>query len=176
MDWIDFLWHSTTGNSRSLIFHFFSGECSGRTVLSDAGHSDREKRRRKSNQQGQGRREKGQENNRKEKIGTTEGQQEQREAGSGAQCRAIAHSKCLKKTSTEGNLCTDIYQGQFCNKEFEFALNVVVILKTNLATKTQAHVILFSTDLEQAYDTIISVTFHGQFQLRLGTTLQTTKS
>ena len=40
--------------------------------------------------------------------------------------------KYLKETSTEDNLRTDIYQGQFCNKEFAFALNVVIILKTNL--------------------------------------------
>ena len=79
------------------------------------------------------------------------------------------NEKYLKKTSTEGNLRTDIYQGQFCNKEFEFALNVVVILKTNLATKAQAHVILFSTDLEQAYDTIIkfySLRFQIEFTFR----------
>ena len=40
--------------------------------------------------------------------------------------------KYLKETTIEGNLRTDIYQGQFYNKEFAFALNVVIILKTNL--------------------------------------------
>ena len=34
------------------------------------------------------------------------------------------------------------------NKEFAFPINVVVILKTNLSTHKQAHVILFSTDLK----------------------------
>jgi putative transposase len=63
--------------------------------------------------------------------------------------------KYLKKTTTEDNLRTDIYQGQFFNKEFAFALNVVIILKTNLLTRAQAHVILFSTDLQQGYDQII---------------------
>jgi putative transposase len=77
--------------------------------------------------------------------------------------------KYLKKTSTDGNLRTDIYQGQFYNKEFAFALNVVVILKTNLVTKAQAHVILFNTDLDQAYDKIIkfySLRFQIEFNFR----------
>jgi len=75
----------------------------------------------------------------------------------------------LKETSIEDNLRTDIYQGQFYNKEFAFALNVVVILKTNLDTLAQAHVILFSTDLEQAYDKIIkfySLRFQIEFNFR----------
>ncbi len=75
----------------------------------------------------------------------------------------------LKKTTLQDNLRTDIYQGQFYNKEFAFALNVVIILKTNLVTHTQAHAILFSTDLEQAYDQIIrlySLRFQIEFHFR----------
>jgi len=75
----------------------------------------------------------------------------------------------LKETSIEDNLRTDIYQGKFYNKEFAFALNVVVILKTNLETQAQAHVILFSTDLEQVYDKIIkffSLRFQIEFNFR----------
>lgn len=60
-------------------------------------------------------------------------------------------AKYLQDTSIKDHLRTAIYQGQFYNKEFAFALNVVVIVKTNLQTHSQAHVILFSTDLEQAY-------------------------
>ena len=52
---------------------------------------------------------------------------------------------------------TEIYQRQLCNKEFAFALNVVILVKTNLKTQTQAHVVLFSTDLELAYDKIIKL-------------------
>jgi hypothetical protein len=75
----------------------------------------------------------------------------------------------LKATSIEGHVRTDIYQGQFYNKEFAFPLNVVVILKTHLETNTQAHVILFSTDLEQAYNKIIkfySLRFQIEFNFR----------
>ncbi len=75
----------------------------------------------------------------------------------------------LKETSIEGDLRTDIYQDQFYNKEFAFALNVVVILKTHLETRSQAHVILFSADLEQAYDKIIqsySLRFQIEFNFR----------
>lgn len=77
--------------------------------------------------------------------------------------------KYLKETSRADDLRTDIYQGKFYNKEFAFALNVVIILKTNLETGGQAHVILFSTDLEQAYDKIIkfySLRFQIEFNFR----------
>ena len=79
------------------------------------------------------------------------------------------NDKYLKATSTEKNVCTQIYQGQFYNKEFAFALNVVIILKTNLLTQAQAHVILFSTDLEQDYEKIIkfySLRFQIEFNFR----------
>lgn len=78
-------------------------------------------------------------------------------------------AKYLKETSIEDNLRTDIYQGQLFNKEFGFALNVVIIVKTNLETNAQAHVILFSTDLEQTYDKIIkfySLRFQIEFNFR----------
>jgi len=78
-------------------------------------------------------------------------------------------AKYLKETSIEDDLRTDIYQGQFYNKEFAFALNVVILVKTNLETNTQAHVILFSTDLEQTYDKIIkfySLRFQIEFNFR----------
>jgi putative transposase len=77
--------------------------------------------------------------------------------------------KYLKETSIQDNLRTDIYQGTFYNKEFDFALNVVIILKTNLATQAQAHVILFSTDLDLAYDRSIefySLRFQIEFNFR----------
>lgn len=78
-------------------------------------------------------------------------------------------AKYLKETTTADNLRTDIYQGEFHNKEFAFALNVVIILKTNLLTQAQAHVILFSTDLELDYARIIkfySLRFQIEFNFR----------
>ena len=72
--------------------------------------------------------------------------------------------KYLKETTIEDQIRTDIYQGQFYNKEFAFPLNVVIILKTNLLTQAQAHAILFSTDLEQAYDQIIRL-YRLRFQI-----------
>ena len=81
----------------------------------------------------------------------------------------LDQDKYLKATSTEKNVRTEIYQGQFYNKEFAFVLNVVVILKTNLLTQTQALVILFSTHLEQDYEKIIkfySLRFQIEFNFR----------
>jgi hypothetical protein len=77
--------------------------------------------------------------------------------------------KYLKETTVKDNMRTDIYQGRLYNKEFAFALNVVIIVKINLATNAQAHVILFSTDLQQAYDKIIkfySLRFQIEFNFR----------
>jgi len=79
------------------------------------------------------------------------------------------HDKYLKETTIQDGLRTDIYQGQFLNQEFAFALNVSIILKTNLETAAQAHVILFSTDLELSYEKIIkfySLRFQIEFNFR----------
>ncbi|MEO8356992.1 MAG: transposase [Chloroflexota bacterium] len=59
--------------------------------------------------------------------------------------------KFLKQDDNEAGVRTQIYQTTLLNREFAFPINVVVILKTNLSTKKQAHVILFSTDLELSY-------------------------
>ena len=74
-----------------------------------------------------------------------------------------------QEASFKDGLRTDTYQGQFYNTEFAFPLNVVIILKTNLVTKAQAHVILFSTDLDLAYEKIIkfySLRFQIEFNFR----------
>jgi len=83
--------------------------------------------------------------------------------------RHLDDDQYLKATSTEKNIQTKIYQGTFYNKEFAFALNIVVILKTNLLTNAQAHVVLFSTDLELDYEKIIkyySLRFQIEFNFR----------
>jgi putative transposase len=75
----------------------------------------------------------------------------------------------LKESTVEKNLRTDIYQAELLNKEFALPFNVVIILKTNLDTQTQAHVILFSTDLELIHAKLIhfySLRFQIEFNFR----------
>jgi putative transposase len=55
--------------------------------------------------------------------------------------------KYLKLDDNEAGIRTQIYQATLLNREFAFPIKVVVILKTNLSTKKQARMILFSTDL-----------------------------
>jgi putative transposase len=75
----------------------------------------------------------------------------------------------LKEGTVEKNLRTDVYQAKLLNKKFDLPLNVVILLKTNLDTQAQAHVILFSTDLELSYDKLIqfySLRFQIEFNFR----------
>jgi len=75
----------------------------------------------------------------------------------------------LKSDKTEDGIRTQIYQAALFNKEFAFRLNVVIILKTNLSTNAQAHVILFSTDLELSYEKIMdfyTLRFQIEFNFR----------
>jgi len=54
----------------------------------------------------------------------------------------------LQETTVPGHIQTRFYQAQVLHKEFAQPLHVVIIVKTNLRTQAQAHVILFSSDLE----------------------------
>lgn len=63
--------------------------------------------------------------------------------------------KYLKRETTDDGIRTQIYQASLLNKEFALPLNVVVILKTNLATQKQAHILLFSTDLKLADEKLV---------------------
>jgi putative transposase len=77
--------------------------------------------------------------------------------------------KYLKSGQEEDGIRTQIYQAPLLNKEFAFPINVVVILKTNLATQAQAHIILFSTDLKLAPEKIIdyyALRFQIEFNFR----------
>jgi putative transposase len=77
--------------------------------------------------------------------------------------------KYLKSDQQANGIRTQIYQATLRNKEFSFALNVVVILKTNLATHTQAHLILFSTDLALPYEKLFeyyTLRFQIEFNFR----------
>jgi putative transposase len=77
--------------------------------------------------------------------------------------------KYLKSDKKEDGLRTQIYQAVLLNKGFAFSINVVVILKTNLSTHQQAHIILFSTDLKLAYEKLFdyyTLRFQIEFNFR----------
>lgn len=60
-----------------------------------------------------------------------------------------------QESTTQEDVQTDIYQMQLWSKHFPDLLNVVIIVKTNLVTQQQAHVVLFSSDLTLPYDQLI---------------------
>jgi hypothetical protein len=75
----------------------------------------------------------------------------------------------LRATSLDKELQTDIYQMVVWHKRFADPLNVVIIVKTNLKTQAQAHVVLFSSDLMLAYDKLIDyycLRFQLEFNFR----------
>ncbi len=79
------------------------------------------------------------------------------------------NQKFLKSDSRDKGIRTQIYQATLLNKEFACPLNVVIILKTNLLTQKQAHIILFSTDLKLAYEKVVdyySLRFQIEFNFR----------
>jgi len=72
--------------------------------------------------------------------------------------------KSLQETTVEGHIQTRFYQAHLLHKEFAQPLNVVIIVKTNLRTQAQAHVILFSSDLTLAYASLVD--YYGlRFQI-----------
>jgi len=73
-------------------------------------------------------------------------------------------AKYLQQTTTAKQIETRIYQMQCLHKEFSQPLNVVILVKVNLQTQAWAHVILFSSDLALAYDTLIDY-YRLRFQI-----------
>jgi hypothetical protein len=74
-----------------------------------------------------------------------------------------------RQTGVEGDIETRIYGLQARHKTFAQMLNVVVIVKTNLKTQAQAHVILFSSDLTLSWDRLIDyycLRFQLEFNFR----------
>ena len=61
----------------------------------------------------------------------------------------------LVATTQEKKIRTDIYQAIMLHKSFAHALNVVIIVKINLATGARGHAVLFSSDLTLDYETLI---------------------
>jgi hypothetical protein len=75
----------------------------------------------------------------------------------------------LTATSVDGHIHTRVYQAPLLHKEFVHPLNVVMLVKTNLRTQAQAHVILFSSDLTLAAATLVdyySLRFQIEFNFR----------
>jgi hypothetical protein len=56
---------------------------------------------------------------------------------------------------TEDGVRTDIYQMTLWSKAFPDPLNIVIIVRCKLASQECAHVVLFSSDLNLAYDQLI---------------------
>ena len=70
----------------------------------------------------------------------------------------------LQATTVEGHIETRRYQAQLLHKEFAQLLNVVLLVKTNLRTQAQAHVLLFSSDLTLASAALVD--YYGlRFQI-----------
>jgi putative transposase len=75
----------------------------------------------------------------------------------------------LCQTSIEDGIETRTFQLQARHKTFGQALNVVVIVKTNLKTKAVAHVLLFSSDLRLGFEKLIdyySLRYQIEFNFR----------
>jgi putative transposase len=75
----------------------------------------------------------------------------------------------LCQTTVDDGIETRIYQLEARHKTFAQRLNVVMIVKTNLKTQAQAHVILFSSDLVLPFDTLIDyycLRFQLEFNFR----------
>jgi len=72
--------------------------------------------------------------------------------------------KYLKETTIVDGIQTNIYQMKMWHKLFPDLLNIVIIIKINLKTQARAHVVLFSSDLELAYDKLIDY-YRLRFQI-----------
>lgn len=72
-------------------------------------------------------------------------------------------------STTEKEVRTEIFQATLLHKAFADLLNVVIIVKFNLKTNQQAHVVLFSSDLQLSADQLIryyQLRFQIEFNFR----------
>ena len=83
--------------------------------------------------------------------------------------------KYLQETSLVDGIQTNIYQMRMWHKLFPDLLNVVIIVKINLKTQARAHVVLFSSDLDLAYDKLIDY-YRLRFQIEIVFTQMTKAS
>ena len=75
----------------------------------------------------------------------------------------------LKNTTRQGTIQTDIYHMTMRHETFADPITVVIIIKTHTNTHQKAHVVLFSSDLDLAYDKLIdyySLRFQIEFTFR----------
>ena len=78
-------------------------------------------------------------------------------------------TKYLISTATNGNIRTEVYQINGRHRNFPELLNVVCVLKTNMTTKQQSHILLFSSDLALDAEKMIdyySLRFQIEFNFR----------
>lgn len=77
--------------------------------------------------------------------------------------------KYLQSTVVKDGIQTCIYRAQLLHADFPVSLNVVILVKTNLATQAWAHVILFSSDPELSGEKLVdyySLRFQIEFNFR----------
>lgn len=77
---------------------------------------------------------------------------------------ACIPAQYLVQSTEQAGICTEIFQATMLHKAFADPLNVVLLVKTNLATQQTAHVVLFSSDLTLAYDKLIDY-YRLRFQI-----------
>ena len=78
-------------------------------------------------------------------------------------------TKYLQQSETQGDVCTQYYQGLFLHPEFGQALNAVIIVKTNVKTQKVGYVILFSSDAALGWEKLVdyySLRFQIEFNFR----------
>lgn len=101
-------------------------------------------------------------------AGPYSGHGPQRKYGDKVDYRCLP-AACLKETQLDDRIQTCFYQATLWHKEFHQALNVVIVVKTNLDTLATAHVVLFSSDLTLAYDKLFAyycLRFQIEFNFR----------
>ena len=70
----------------------------------------------------------------------------------------------LRQRSVEDGVETSVYQAEMLHTEVAQALNVVIIVKTNLKTQARAQVLLFSSDLSLSFEKLVE--YYGlRFQI-----------
>jgi hypothetical protein len=82
---------------------------------------------------------------------------------------AALPARNLRHRSVTAGIETCIYQAQLLHKEFMHPLNVVILVKTNLASGQVGHALLFSSDLALPYEKLLdyySLRFQIEFTFR----------